>query len=432
MEHRVEKRICWRVFLAVLTSSLIFLLSFGISLNNTAPSVAQTQNKLLEITFKSVQNLSNITSRPRYQMPNNPDNQPIIKEVEKKDIGITKGSHRKETQPSQDMIREEIMKYYSKLMNRFKTKQFLPDYKNPCVLEKEKIRCLPYFYLIGAPKSGTTDLWWNIVRHPSVVRRVKEGSWWTNEEKTYWYISNYLDKQHSLVERANKSSTARASLIIGDGSASTLWDNHLILHASSTSENGELPFVWADVIHCIQPGAKIIAILREPVERTISSYFAFGENQSPEDFHSNVEKEINRFNDCLKTRTLRTCANLSYYPRIQVSVYISHIREWLRVYPRKRKQVLILRTEDWHNRLKLHLLPKVFTFLEINPMTEKQLRPLWAEAKSIQNKEVSKHGERKFGTILQETKQLLRNFYRPYNEQLAEFLEDDRFLWKND
>ena len=56
-------------------------------------------------------------------------------------------------------------------------------------------------------------------------------------------------------------------LFSGEGSASTFWDNKLILEDSNTLEEGEIPFVWADVIHRVQPDAKIILIMREPVHR---------------------------------------------------------------------------------------------------------------------------------------------------------------------
>ena len=37
-------------------------------------------------------------------------------------------------------------------------RQFDVNSKNPCWYEGEKIHCLPYFYLVGSAKCGTTDL----------------------------------------------------------------------------------------------------------------------------------------------------------------------------------------------------------------------------------------------------------------------------------
>ena len=59
-------------------------------------------------------------------------------------------------------------------------------------------------------------------------------------------------------------------VISGDGSVSTLWDNTMIIKETLiTSQRLALPFTWAGVIHEIQPDAKIIVILRNPVHRLV-------------------------------------------------------------------------------------------------------------------------------------------------------------------
>lgn len=61
--------------------------------------------------------------------------------------------------------------------------RYLANYKNPCWKEPRAghvptIRCVPYFYLVGAPKAGTTDLYRRLTRHPEVVMpRSKETRW---------------------------------------------------------------------------------------------------------------------------------------------------------------------------------------------------------------------------------------------------------------
>jgi hypothetical protein len=47
--------------------------------------------------------------------------------------------------------------------------------------------------------------------------------------------------------------------------------------------------------------------------------------------------------------------------------------------------------------------------------------PLFYETKS----------KKKAGPMLAETKAILVDFYRPYNEELTMLLEDDRFLFKD-
>ena len=69
-------------------------------------------------------------------------------------------------------------------------RQFLPEYKNPCFFEETQLRCLPYFYLAGSPKCGTSDLWFNLLRHPQVYDGVrKESHFWKNKNKDCKYSS---------------------------------------------------------------------------------------------------------------------------------------------------------------------------------------------------------------------------------------------------
>lgn len=61
--------------------------------------------------------------------------------------------------------------------------------------------------------------------------------------------------------------------------------------------------------------------------------------------------------------------------------------------------------------------------------------PLLQEVKVQQNTDTSVFNGRKkeqsmSGTMLPETRKLLENFHRQFNEKLADLLDDDRFLWQ--
>ena len=56
--------------------------------------------------------------------------------------------------------------------------QGLPQFKNPCWYEGSAFFCFPYFFLIGASKTGTTDLYNRIQLHPQIVSpAIKENHW---------------------------------------------------------------------------------------------------------------------------------------------------------------------------------------------------------------------------------------------------------------
>jgi N-acetylgalactosamine 4-sulfate 6-O-sulfotransferase len=41
-----------------------------------------------------------------------------------------------------------------------------------------------------------------------------------------------------------------------------------------------------------------------------------------------------------------------------------------------------------------------------------------------------KKADRTVGAMLNETRRLLNEFYEPYNRELADMLDDDKFLWE--
>jgi len=61
--------------------------------------------------------------------------------------------------------------------------QFLPQFKNPCWVVAGNLKCLPYFYIIGVCKTGTSDLFRRISLHWQVVLNKgimgKETWFWT-------------------------------------------------------------------------------------------------------------------------------------------------------------------------------------------------------------------------------------------------------------
>ncbi|XP_072030892.1 carbohydrate sulfotransferase 15-like [Amphiura filiformis] len=343
----------------------------------------------------------------------------------------TKPSHVADTK-----IWNQMVKYFPELIHRFK-QDFLSEYKNPCFVENGRTRCLPYFYLGGAPKCGTTDLWFNLLRHPDVFSQPhfkKEPHFWKNAPKTYRGTDNYLRHFNKFAKSVSSDPVKREKLIAGDGSASTLWANYDIVKKAGIQTKGEIPFVFADVIHAIQPKAKVIFILRDPANRTISDYFAFSKKKSPEDFHAKVVDKIEVFKGCLRSRSLKTCAIVCSasrdFPRLHISVYIAHIQEWLRVFPKE--QILTLRTEDWHYHEETNLLQDVFKFLDIEALPESNLQQIRSKVAltDINKVEVTQRKSDKYGEIFPKTRKLLNEFYAPYNKQLATLLKDNRFLWK--
>uniref|UniRef100_A0A3Q3KCD4 Sulfotransferase n=1 Tax=Monopterus albus TaxID=43700 RepID=A0A3Q3KCD4_MONAL len=311
-----------------------------------------------------------------------------------------------------------------------------------------RLRCLPYFYIIGQPKCGTTDLFHRLLLLPEVRFNVmKEPHWWTRKRFGYFHfkdgfqevfpVQDYLDlfdlAAHSIQEEINKNSSGShhaLQLITGEASASTMWDNQVWSYLHKDGEEAEPPFLAQDFIHTVQPGAKIIIMLRDPVERLYSDYLYFTTaNKSAEDFHLKVVESVQLFQSCLSERTLRSCAySLSLSNtmpvRLNLGIYIVFLLDWLTVF--QREQILVLHLENYAANRNV-TIKKVFDFLSVGPLLEQVEEALTKHPMSNRRRAA----DRNLGPMLPATRDLLREFHQPFNQKLASVLDNDAFLWSN-
>ncbi|KAF5894060.1 carbohydrate sulfotransferase 15, partial [Clarias magur] len=160
----------------------------------------------------------------------------------------------------------------------------------------------------------------------------------------------------------------RAGIITGEASASTMWDNNAWSYLYGDAPEPEPPFLTQDFIHALQPEARFVAILRDPVERLYSDYLYFSlANKSAEDFHEKVCESLELFDACLQEFSLRACVynntlNSAMPVRLHVGVYAVYVLDWLSVF--SREQLLVLRLED-HAADKNASMNKVFRFLQL-------------------------------------------------------------------
>lgn len=309
-----------------------------------------------------------------------------------------------------------------------------------------RLRCLPFFYIIGQPKCGTTDLFHRLLLHPEVkFNTMKEPHWWTRKRFGYirfkdgfhesFPVEDYLDlfdlAAHNIQEGfSGNSSGDHRALITGEASASTMWDNQAWSYLRGYGEETEPPFLAQDFIHTVQPGAKIIIMLRDPVERLYSDYLYFKmANKSAEDFHQKVVDSVQLFQSCLSERSLRSCAydtglSNAMPVRLNLGMYIVFLLDWLTVF--HREQILVLRLEDYAANLKV-TIKKVFDFLSVGPLSEQVEAALTKRPMS----NTRRTADRNLGPMLPATRDLLREFHQPFNHKLASVLDYKAFLWSN-
>lgn len=332
-------------------------------------------------------------------------------------------------------------------------KKYLPDYKSFCWYDMQNIfQCLASVYLAGMPKCGTTDLFDKLMWHPELTSQshhlldIKVNARRTEKEYHYWTRGRICRPKNFLLnprvpppktpfsEFLNGSGAERVKSYkdrrIVDGTPSLLWD----LGGWETRYPGldEPPYSNADLIHAVTPYAKILAILRNPTDRLYSEYIYFwkgskmrNEVRSPQTFHMDVRRETTKFNRCLESNSLRNCCYSSGYSlrlRVALGVYICYIRDFLEVFG---DNFLVLTINEYHSN-PINTLTKIFDHIGIyKPNTEEwQLRIETSET-------LNENGDTKeeVGEMLDETRELLNQFYGPHNSELAVFLKDSQYLF---
>ncbi|XP_036121259.1 carbohydrate sulfotransferase 15 [Molossus molossus] len=311
-----------------------------------------------------------------------------------------------------------------------------------------RLRCLPRFYIVGQPKCGTTDLYDRLRLHPEVkFSAIKEPHWWTRKRfgivrlrdglRDRYPVEDYLDlfdlAAHQIHQGLQASSAEEHSKInritIGEASASTMWDNNAWTFFYDNSSDGEPPFLTQDFIHAFQPDAKLIVMLRDPVERLYSDYLYFASsNKSADDFHEKVTEALQLFENCVRDYSLRACVynntlNNAMPVRLQVGLYAVYLLDWLAVF--NKEQFLVLRLEDHASNVK-DTMHRVFRFLDLGPLSGKQEALMTKSPAS----NARRPEDRNLGPMWPVTQRILRDFYGPFNARLALVLADEAFTWQ--
>jgi hypothetical protein len=155
---------------------------------------------------------------------------------------------------------------------------------------------LPDFVIIGATKSATTWLSYNLGAHPQVFLPSQELHYFSryHDKGEAWYRGHFVD--------------ARDGQSIGEKSASYLPD-------ASTPQR----------LHRLLPRARLIAQLRNPIERAYSDYCMHYRR-------GQVNRDIDRYLDAARTPIPRLLDDGFYY---------RHLMSFLRLFPSGQIRVLL-------------------------------------------------------------------------------------------
>jgi Sulfotransferase domain len=229
---------------------------------------------------------------------------------------------------------------------------------------------MPDFLIIGARKCGTTFLYDLLTRHPYVEPAAKKELHYFDilfeEEGLEWYRRCFPAPRW---KDGRRIITGEATPYLDDSDGT-----HLV----------------PERVARVLPRARLIALLRNPVERAYSDYQqARRKGREPLTFEEAIEAE-----------QTRTRVHRRYLSR---STYVHHLLQWSKYFGGE--QMLVLKSEDFFERTQ-GTLERVLDFLDL---------PNWGP-EALENRNKGKYEPE----MDPATRQRLEEYFEPHNERLYE------------
>lgn len=270
-----------------------------------------------------------------------------------------------------------------------------------------QMRLMPDFLIIGGERCGTSSLYYYLTEHPGITSASTKETHFFDEnfaKGLSWYRAQFP----SSVYKHYVKTVFKRDLITGEGTP------YYMLYPHAPKRTFE-----------IVPNVKLIALLRNPVERAYSKYWIekmAGFETWP--FEDAIKGEHERLagerEKMLQDETYysHSFRHFSYLTR---GIYVDQLQNWLQYYPRE--QMLILRSEDLYSD-PAEVFKQTLEFLSVPTGELKQ------EFKNYRRP--SKKGYRK-KVVPPKLDLHIRNYlveyFKPHNARLYDFLGVD-FGWE--
>jgi hypothetical protein len=254
----------------------------------------------------------------------------------------------------------------------------------------------PNYLIIGAAKSGTSSLYAYLVQHPFIAPALKKEVHFFSVNFTKginWYQAHFP----TIFRRYYVKRKYGQSLVTGEASP------YYIYHPLAPKR-----------IAGIIPQTKLIALLRNPVDRAYSHYHfirKYGFDTLP--FGEAIEREEQRLRG-EKERILEDQGYESFSHRhhsyLTRGIYVDQIKVWMDLF--SKEQILVLSAEEFFSHPSL-IFNRTLAFLGLSSFELKDYR-------------IHQHGN--YPEMEPLTRKRLIEYFAPHNEKLYEYL-GVRFEW---
>jgi hypothetical protein len=266
-----------------------------------------------------------------------------------------------------------------------------------------QMRLLPDFLIIGGQRCGTSSLYYYLTEHPSIVAASTKETHFFDENFVKglgWYRAQFP----TLLQKNCVENVLKRGFITGEGTP------YYILYPHAPRRVAE-----------ILPSAKILALLRNPVDRAYSQHWielrgGFETLPFEDAMKSEEERLAGEFQKMLEDESYYSYSyrHHSYLTRGR---YIEQLERWLDYFPKS--QILVLRSEDLYSN-PTAVLKQTFEFLglpsgDLNKEYKNYRRP---DKKGYKNKIKTP----KMDVAM---RNYLVDYFKPYNARLYEWLGRD-------
>lgn len=222
--------------------------------------------------------------------------------------------------------------------------------------------CKPNFFLVGAPKAGSTSLYHHLAQHPDIyMSPIKEPCYFAEEIRPENFTPRW--RPHGLRILAETQEYLRGPMKTRrSGGMICDWQDYLRLFAAVRGQSavGEASVLYmfsknaARAIATRIPHAKILMVLRSPAERAFSQYLMYvSDGRITGSFRDHVRACLRHSGEGLGV----------HEPFLEMGFYAAQVQRYLDHFPRE--QVAIWIYEETR-ACPEEFLRQVFLFLEVD------------------------------------------------------------------